>query len=99
MLMASGAEWFPTLGALWQVVQDPVNDDGTPCLSFNPATPEIVIGSVLNNSSPRAIEARASLVGSLAELFRFSHLENTVMAFGSNAPGAPSGSLMPAKNF
>src|SRR5437899_8200532 len=99
MLMASGTEWFPTFGVLWQVVQVPVNEAGTPAAPLRPATPEIVMGSVLNRSWPCAIDARAALVGSLGPLRRPAHESNSVIATELKPPAGPSGSLMPTKKF
>src|ERR1051326_9012490 len=107
MLIASGTEWLPTFGVLWQVVHVPVNEAGTPGMSFKPVTPEIVIGKVLNRASPRATAARAaflsasSLPRSSPSLFDLFQLLNKLKATGvKSTPGGvpPSGSLMPTKN-
>src|SRR5262252_4224234 len=57
MLMASGSEWLPTFGESWHVVQNPFTVD-RPGRSLRPATPVMVIGKVLNKTSPWAMDAR-----------------------------------------
>ena len=56
MPMFNGAltEWFPALGASWQVPQNP-RILGWLRASLSPATPVMLIFVLLNSSSPRAI--------------------------------------------
>src|SRR5262249_27328575 len=58
------AEWLPTLGASWQVLQVPLTVD-LPNVSFSPATPVILNGMELKTCSPRARARRAWVTGSL----------------------------------
>src|SRR5574341_190511 len=61
---ANLAEWLPTFGVSWQVLQVPLTVD-LPNVSFSPATPVILNGMELKTCSPRARARRAWVTGSL----------------------------------
>src|SRR5689334_6005678 len=58
MLSGVGNESFPTLGEWWHVPQVPGITD-RPSSSFNPDTPAMLIGLLLNRAWPRAMLARS----------------------------------------
>ncbi len=99
----SGKEWFPTFGALWHVVQVPVNELGLPsvALSFNPRTLEICTGALSKRAAPAAIFRRwASLYAPKSSSLPFTvdHALNSVMDSGPKAApvgSAPNESLIP----
>src|SRR5271165_1435237 len=88
MSIMSGEESLPSFGVLWQVEQVAVIT-GWPRTSLNPDTSEMVMGKVLNKTSPRATDCCAAALLPLAE----AQLANRVKALGLKA--APE--LMPTE--
>ena len=89
-------ELLPTFVVLWQVPHVPVTVVRVLFLvsvvSFMPPTSVIVMGSVLNNFSPRPIEASASETGSV--VVRPSQALKTV---NTGSGGTPCGLVVTAK--
>src|SRR3954454_18705444 len=82
-------EWLPALGVLWHVAQLPlmVSRPGV----LRPATPVMLNFTVLKTCSPRAIERRAWVCGSLP--VRFNHPPKISKTLGLKF--FPNGSLIP----
>src|SRR5262249_54410630 len=95
MLTGSDTEWFPTLGESWQVPHVP----GIVARfksSFKPPTAVMLIGFELNNTSPRAMLARA--VETKSECDGLSHALKRLKIVGVKAVPfgfPPRGSLIP----
>ena len=80
MFIISGNESPPTFGVLWQLVHVPAITVW-PWTSLNPATAEIIMGKVLNSTSPRATDCCAAPFAPLA----FAQLVYRANALGVKA--------------